>query len=448
MKRLRKWVEDGTVDTLITAGVDLQGRLYGKRCDARVFLDHLSEGVHTCDCNFGWDIERMLIPDLEFTGWHTGYGDMLSAPDWSTLRLYPWFEKTALVICDTLDHHDNLVSIAPRTILRRQIEKAASMGFTVKAAPELEFFLFRETLESSRAKDYRDIEPVSRYISDYSIFRSSMDEWIIGPIRRNLVQADVPIECSKAEWGHGQFEINLLYDDVLKTADRHVIFKQCIREMAALNGIQATFMAKWDSKHSGNGCHVHLSLWDSDDKNTFYEKKRDHHMSKVMRHFLGGMMATARDLQVFFAPTINSYKRYESLSFAPWSVTWGGDNRTTAFRVAGHGKSMRIENRIPGSDANAHLMYAAMLAGGLHGVENEIEPLGDFVPANGYDVNGAPTLHMTLRDAADAFHGSELARTLLGNDVVDHYTGIARWEIAEFQKYVTDWERRRYFELI
>lgn len=447
MKVLEKWVKDGLVDTVVAAGVDMQGRLYGKRCAAKAFLNDLHTGVHTCDCNFGWDIERMLIPNLEFTGWHKGYGDMTSVPDWSTLRLYSWIPKTALVICDTCDHEGNLVSIAPRTILRKQVDRAKTMGFNVKAAPEIEFFLFRETLEGSRANDYRDLEPISRYISDYSIFRSSMDEWIIGPMRRALAESNVDIECNKAEWGHGQFEINLVYGDVLEIADRHVIFKHCIREMAALNGIQATFMAKWDSKHSGNGAHVHMSLWRGDDP-AFPDEKGEHRMSTTMRHFLGGMMALCKDLQLFYMPSINSYKRIEDLSFAPSNVTWGGDNRTTSFRVAGHGTSMRLENRIPGSDANSHLLYAAMIASGLYGIENGIEPVGPFVEANAYALDNPPSLHRNLTQATDAFDASKTARQLFGDDVVNHYAGVARWEIAEFEKYVTDWERRRYFELI
>ncbi|MCC6793676.1 MAG: glutamine synthetase [Candidatus Hydrogenedentes bacterium] len=447
MKQLEKWVKEGSVDTVVVAGIDLQGRLYGKRCAAIPFLRDLAGGVHTCDCNFGWDIERMLISGLKFTGWHTGYGDMTLVPDWTTLRKIPWFEKTALVVCDTYDHHGHLVDIAPRTMLRKQIEKAKKLSFDVKAAPELEFFLFRETLESSRAKDYRDLEPMSRYISDYSIFRSSMDEWVIGPMRRNLAEAGIEVECNKAEWGHGQMEINLVYGDVLPIADKHVIFKTAIREMAALNGVQATFMAKWDSKHSGNGAHIHMSLW-KQGKNAFPDAKGEHGMSAIMRHFLGGMMNCAKDLQLFYMPNVNSYKRIEDLSFAPSNITWGGDNRTSSFRVAGQGKSMRLENRIPGADANAHLIYAAMLASGLHGIEHKLEPVGPFVAANAYELPNPPKLHRTLTDATDAFEKSKTARQLLGDNVVDHYTQIARWEQNEYNKYVTDWERRRYFELI
>jgi len=446
VERLREWVQEGAVDTVIVAGVDLQGRLYGKRCAAQALLRDMAEGIRTCDCNFGWDIERMLIPGLDFTGWHTGYGDMAAVPDWTTLRLYPWFPKTALVLCDTGHEDGTPVAIAPRTILRRQVERAADAGFAVKAASEIEFFLFRETLESSRDKDYDELETISRYISDYSVFRSSMDEWLLGELRRNLDGAGVEVECNKSEWGHGQQEVNLVHTDAFEMADRHVIFKNGVREMAALNGVQASFMAKWHTEHSSSGCHIHMSLWRGDEP-VFPDPHGEQGRSATMRHFLGGMMALARDLQLLYAPTINSYKRYGDETFAPTRVTWGGDNRTVAFRTCGHGASTRIENRVPGADVNAPLAYAAMLASGLYGIENEMEPLGPFVEANAYAAD-APPLHGSLMDATAAFEASDVARQLLGDGVVDHYAAIARWEIDEFMKEVTDWERRRYFELI
>ena len=447
MERLGKWVQEGVVDTVIVAGIDLQGRLYGKRCTANAFLRDMAGAIHTCDCNFGWDLERMLIPGLDFTGWHTGYGDMAAVPDWSTLRLYSWFPKTALVVCDTCHEDGSLVSIAPRTMLRRQVERACAAGFGVKAASEIEFFLFRETLEGSRAKDYAALETLAGYISDYSVFRSSMDEWLIGKLRRNLDAAGIEIECSKSEWGHGQQEVNLVYTDALEMADRHVIFKNGVREMAALEGVQASFMAKWHTDHSSNGCHIHMSLWRGDEP-AFYDPAGERQASAVMRHFLGGMMALARDFQLLYAPTINSYKRYGEHTFVPTRVTWGGDNRTVAFRICGDGPGARIENRIPGADVNAPAAYAAMLASGLYGIEHEIEPVGPFIEGSAYDAVDAPPLHRDLRDATDAFETSAPARQLLGDDVVDHYSALARWEIGEFMKEVTDWERRRYFELI
>ncbi len=448
VNELKKWVENETVDTVIVAGVDLQGRLYGKRCNARVFLRDLAEGVHTCDCNMGWDIERQLIDGLEFTGWHTGYGDITSVPDFSTLRMYPWFEKTALVLCDTCGHDGDLIPLAPRSILKKQLEKAKAMGFSVKAAPEVEFFMFRETLESSREKGYNDLDPMSRYISDYSIFRSSMDEWILGYIRKNLEGAGIEVEGNKAEWGHGQMELNLVYTEALEMADRHVIFKNAVREMAALQGVQVTFMAKWNTEHSGNGCHIHMSLW-NEKGNAFSDPKDEHHMSATMRHFLGGMMALTKDLQLFYAPNVNSYKRYVDLSFAPVNITWGGDNRTVSYRACGHGGATRLENRVPGADANAHLAYAAMIAAGLYGIEHEIEPIGPYVHANAYqEAPDAPSLHRNLIEAANGMDQSAIARTILGDDVVNHYVRVARWEIEQFMKSVTDWERNRYFELI
>jgi len=447
MERLVKWVEDGSVDTVIVAGVDLQGRLYGKRCSAIPFLRDMAKGIHTCDCNFGWDIERILIPNLAFTGWHTGYGDIVAVPDWNTLRLIPWFEKTAMVLCDTQDHEGGPVPIAPRSILRKQLDRAAAAGFLVKAASELEFFLFRETPESSRAKDYSNLETISKYIGDYCLFRSSMDEFVIGDIRRNLSAAGVEIECSKAEWGHGQHEVNLVYAEALEMADRHAVFKSAVREMAAQKGVQVTFMAKWHTDHSSNGCHVHMSLWKKDVP-VFYRANAERGMSRTMRHFLGGMMTLARDLQLFYAPSINSYKRYGEQTFTPTSITWGGDNRTVGFRSCGHGASMRLENRLPGADVNPYLAYAAMLASGIYGIEHEIEPVGPFVPASAYDVKDAPKIHRNLIDATKAFDSSKIVRKLFGDEVVDHYAAVAQWEINEFMRSVTDWERRRYFEHI
>jgi glutamine synthetase len=447
VKPLRKWVDEGLVDTVIVAGIDLQGRLYGKRCPAKAFLSTVQEGVHTCDCNFGWDVERMLVSGLRFTGWHTGYGDMTLTPDWSTLRMYPWFDKTALVLCDTCGHEGKPVAIAPRTILAKQVARAEKAGFTVEAASELEFFLFRETLESSREKDYQNLQTLSKYISDYSVFRSSMDEWVIGGMREQLDAAGIAIECNKSEWGHGQVEVNLVHSAVREMADRHAIFKNGVREMAALKGVQASFMAKWHSDHSGNGCHIHVSLW-HDGKPVFHDPKAERGISKTMRHFLGGLMALSRDFQLLYAPTVNSYKRYDALSFAPINVTWSGDNRTTAYRCIGARGAARIENRIPGADANGHLVYAATIAAGLHGIEHELEPLGGFVEGNAYDVADAPPLPKHLIEAADCFERSEMARKLLGDEVVDHYAAMARWEIDAFMSSVTDWERRRYFELI
>lgn len=449
MEQFRQWVKQGKIDTLIMAGIDMQGRLYGKRCAADVVFNSDDGAIHTCDCNFGWDIERALIPGLACTGWHTGYGDLAAIPDWSTLRMYPLFPNTALVLCDTCLPDRMLAPFAPMSILRRQVEKARDLRFRIHAASELEFFLFKESPESARAKDFANLQTASGYIGDYCILRSSLDEWLLGEVRRLLPQAGVDIECSKSEWGLGQHEINIVHAEVMESAARHVVLKQAVRELAAMKGAQVTFMAKWHAAHSSNGCHVHMSLWRGD-KPAFpaggAHGSGPDAMSKTMRHFLGGMMALARDLQLFYAPNINSYKRYGDLTFAPTTLTWGGDNRTVAFRCCGHGKALRLENRVPGADANPYLAYAAMLASGLYGIENEIEPEGPFVTGNAYDVAGAPKLHRNLMSAAEAFAASKLARQLLGDDVVDHYAAVARWELQEFFGAVTDWERRRYFE--
>lgn len=445
MERLRAWVEHDEVDTIIVAGVDMVGQLYGKREDAEIFLRDFSDGVHTCDCTMGWDIDRRLIDGLTIAGWDKGYGDIVSVPDYSTLRRWPWFEKTALVVCDTCDEQGALFPIAPRSVLRGQVERARALGFEVLAAPEVEFVMFQGTSDAAREAGYRDVKPVGGRRASYSIYRGSLDEWIKGPLRRNLKAAGLPVMGSRTEGGEGQMEINMAHADALTMADRHVLFKGAVREIAALHGVQVTFMPKWHEAHAGNGCHLHMSLW-RDGMNAFADGTRAA-MSDVMRHFLGGLMALTRELQYFFAPTINAYKRFRPHSFSPTTITWGINNRSAAYRMCGHGKSARIENRIPGADVNPHLMYAAMIGAGLYGIENRLEPIGSPIQTDAYDAPGAQPLHPTMIAAVDALDRSRVAREIFGDIVIDHYVRVARWEIQEFMASVTDWERQRYFEL-
>lgn len=446
-KTLEKMIKEDQIDTIIMAGVDLQGRMYGKRLAGATFLKHFHGGINTCACNFGWDMDLILIPGMEFTGWHTGYQDMKCLPDYNTIRIYPWFEKTAVVLCDTCDEDDKLIEIAPRTILRRQIEKCEKAGFTPLMASELEFFLFKETIDSARAKDYRNLEPLFKYYGDYSIFRTSMDEWILGKLRRNLDLLGLEVESVKGEWGHGQIELGIVYQEALEMGDRHTLLKQCVKEISALNGLAATFMAKHKTDDSGSGLHIHVSLWDkAGKKSMFWDPKKEHGMSDTMRHFMGGMMQLSRDFQVFYAPLINSYKRYRPASFAPYNLTWGGDNRTVTFRVCGSGNSCRIENRIPGADANGYLALATCLATGLYGVQNKLEPVGEFCKGDAYEMKDAPLFAMNLPAALRNFDKSEIARELLGEDVVNHYVKLLEWECDQYFTEVTDWERRRYFD--
>ncbi len=441
-------VKDGTIETIVVAGIDLQGRLYGKRFCADAFIDGFEGGTNTCTCNFGWDMDLELIPGLEFTGWHTGYHDMKAVPDFNTLRMMPWHEKTAIVLCDTCDEENNPVSIAPRTILRRQAEKAEKMGFKAFMAAEFEFFLFRETLQSIKEKGYKNLEPTSRCYTDYSVFHASMDEWILGPIRKHLNDMGLEVESTKGEWGHGQEELAIRYTDALEMGDRHTLVKQAIKEISAMNNLVATFMAKHATDASGSGLHIHVSLWDkAAKKNLFWEPGKEHNMSDNMRWFLGGLMQLCKDFQYFYAPLINSYKRYTPKSFAPYNISWGGDNRTTTFRYCGSGNGFRIENRVPGADAHSHLGLAACLGSGLYGIENKLEPVGPFIEGDSYEEKALPLLPDNLKDALINLDNSEVARAVFGDDVVDHYVRIGMWDVEQFNKYVTDWERRKYFEM-
>ena len=448
LKTLKKLIEDDRVDTVIMAGVDLQGRLYGKRLVGRTFIKHFQEGIATCACNFGWDMDLILIPGMEFTGWHTGYQDMKAIPDYNTLRAYPWFEKTVIVLCDSCDDDGKPLSIAPRTILRRQQEKAHKMGYTPIMASELEFHLYKENLESAREKGFTELEPLFRHYADYSIYRTSMDEWILRLLRQGLNDAGIEVESIKGEWGFGQIELGVVYQEALDMADWHVLVKQGVKEISALNGLIATFMAKPSTDDSGSGLHIHSSLWDrKTKKDLFWESGKDYNMSDLMRHYLGGMMQLSRDFQIFYAPYINSYKRYTYQSFAPYNIAWGGDNRTVTFRVCGHGPSCRIENRIPGADANAYLALAACLGSGLYGVENKLEPVGEFCAGDAYENKDAPLFAMNLPDALRNFDNSEIAREILGDEVVDHYVKLMAWECERYFTEVTDWEKRKYFEM-
>ncbi|MFA6449786.1 MAG: glutamine synthetase family protein [bacterium] len=447
-KNLNKLVEDGEIESIIVCGVDMQGRLFGKRFTATCFIESFKGGINTCACNFGWDMDLILIPGLKFTGWHTGYQDMLAAPDMNTLRMVPWLVKTAIVLCDSCDEGGEPLSIAPRTILRRVSDKAKKMGYTPYMASELEWFMFKETVESAREKGYINLEPISKYYSDYSIFRSTLDEWILGPIRIGLNELGMEVESTKAEWGFGQVELAIRYTEALEMGDRHALVKHAVKEISALKGAMASFMAKYKTDDSGSGLHIHTSLWDKDAKKSLFpDKKKEHGMSDTMRYFLGGQMQLANDMQYFYAPLINSYKRYCPKSFAPYNVGWGGDNRTVTFRICGSGNSLRIENRIPGADANGHLALAASLAAGLYGIEHKLEPVGPFIEGDSYEEKSLPVLPNNLSDAVKNLEKSEAAREMFGDDVIDHYVKIGRWEVDTFNSSVTDWERRKYFEM-
>jgi glutamine synthetase len=436
------------IDTIVTAICDMQGRLIGKRVTAQFFVDHcLDHGTHLCTYLLGTDMEMNTPEGFALMNWESGYGDFLNRPDWSTLRVIPWLEKTALVLGDAVNESSGeLVSVAPRSILRKQIERAERMGLRPMMASELEFYLLRDTYEEAAAKNWAGLQLWGWYNEDYQLLQATKAEPIYRQFRNLMTQAGVPIEFSKGEAAPGQHEVNIRYADALESADRAVIYKHGAKEIAHLNGCSITFMAKPDHSWTGSSSHVHLSLWDPEGQtNLFAAADSPAEMTPLMRHFLGGLLAGSRELSLFIASNINSYKRYAVASWAPVNVVWSRDNRTCGFRIVGQGSSLRIEDRLPGGDANPYLTYAAILAAGLDGIEREIEPSAEF-HGNAYEATGVPHVPRAMYEAIEAFRGSELARRAFGDDVVAHYLNMAEVEQRAYDMAVTDWERRRYFE--
>ncbi|MCZ7530226.1 MAG: glutamine synthetase family protein [Acidimicrobiia bacterium] len=443
-------IRSGDIDTVLVAFPDLQGRLMGKRVTGHFFLDEVlggDGGIHACDYLLAVDVEMTPLPGYRFTSWDTGYGDCKAVPDLATLRTIPWLEKTALVLCDLVDEDGaGPIEVSPRRILRRQIERAQEHGFTVKIGSELEFYLFEESYEEAAAKGYSGLTPHASYIEDYHILQTTKDEYLIRQIRNGMDGAGVPVEFSKGEAGRGQHEINLVYAGALEMADRHTIYKNGAKEIAALNDRAISFMAKWSMAEGGSSCHVHSSLWDATrERSLTWDDDAPDHMSEPYRHYLGGLLATTRELTWMYAPYVNSYKRFQPDSWAPTAIVWARDNRTCGYRTVGHGPSFRIESRIPGADCNPYLAFAATIAAGLHGIENEIEP-GSAFEGNAYEATDVARLPTTLAVAADEFAGSEMAVAAFGDDVHHHLVNTARQEWAASNRAVTDWELGRYFE--
>ena len=395
------------------------------------------------------DVDNEPLPGFTFTNWGSGYGDIHGRPDLSTIRRLPWLEKTALILCDIETMDGRAVEVSPRQILRRQVARATRLGFTPKTASELEFYLFKDTFEQAAGKGYRGLETYGRYIEDYHIMQGSKAEWFNRQVRNGMESAAVPVENSKGEWGFGQQEINLRYAEALEMADRHVVYKNGVKEIAALNQVAVTFMAKWSMEQAGSSCHLHSSLWDvKTDRALFHAKDGDPHgMSALFKHYLAGQVAMAREFAFFYAPYVNSYKRYQATSFAPTSVVWGYDNRTCGFRIVGHGASLRVENRIPGADANPYIAFAATIAAGLHGIENKLELQPEF-QGDAYTTKRLMRVPSNLTEALAALATSRVARDAFGMDVVEHYLHSGRMELARFDGVVTDWELRRNFERI
>jgi glutamine synthetase len=443
LEELRVDIEGGAVDTVIVAVPDLQGRLQGKRLDARFFLeDVLGHGTEGCNYLFAVDVEMNTVDGYQISSWERGYGDFVMSPDLATLRRIPWPPGTAMLLADSTWLDGVPVAESPRQVLRRQLDRLAERGWTALVGTELEFIIFDDTFEQAWDKRYAGLVPSNQYNVDYSILGTSRVEPLLHAIRAGMRGAGMTVESAKGECNPGQHEIAFKYTDALRTCDNHVIYKTGAKEIAAQLGHSLTFMAKYNQRE-GNSCHIHLSLRDENDAPVF-AGDRPGGVSPTFEHFLAGQLAGLRELSYFFAPNVNSYKRYQPGSFAPTAVAWGFDNRTCALRVVGHGHSLRFENRLPGGDVNPYLAVAAMIAAGLHGVDNEL-PLEPAYAGNAYE-SDAPHVPTTLHAAAELLGDSAIAPKALGDDVVAHYRNTARVELAAYDAAVTDWELIRGFE--
>ena len=448
---LERLAASGDVDTVIVAFSDMQGRLMGKRVSTRFFFDEVAQsGAEACNYLFAVDVDMNTVGGYKMAGWDTGYGDMVMKPDLTTLRRIPWLPGTALVLADLVWHDGSPIEPAPRRVLRRQLERLAQRGLRAYVATELEFIVFDDTYRHAWANEYRGLTMASDYNMDYSVMASSRMEPLLRDIRQHMQGAGLRWEAVKGECNNGQQELGFSYDEALVTCDNHGIYKNGAKEIADQHGKSLTFMAKYDERE-GNSCHIHMSLRSADGAAVFADHDQPLGMSQLFRSFVAGQLATLRELTVLYAPNINSYKRFADRSFAPTVVAWGVDNRTCALRVVGHGDSLRVECRVPGGDVNQYLAVAALIAGGLHGIEHDLQ-LPEPCTGNAYELaegggeGAAGRLPGTLAEAATLFDASAVARQAFGEAVVNHYVNNARVEVTAFNEAVTDWERVRGFE--
>ena len=438
LDELRAEVDAGAIDTVLLALTDMQGRLQGKRLTARHFLAEVAEhGAEGCNYLLGVDVEMATVDGYELFSWERGYGDFVLRPDLATLRPVPWQEATVVCLADVAWEDGAEVTVSPRQILRRQLARLSERGWSANAGTELEFIVFRDTYEDAWQKGYREMQPANLYNVDYSLLGTARVEPLMRRIRNSMEAAGMLCEDSKGECNFGQHEVNFRYADALRTADEHSIYKNGVKEIAALEGMSVTFMAKYDERE-GNSCHIHFSL--ADDDGPLFERDR-----ALFESFLAGQLSALRELTLLLAPNVNSYKRYAAATFAPTTVAWGRDNRTCALRVVGHGPSLRFENRVGGADLNPYMALSAIVVAGLYGVEHELE-LEPAFEGNAYTATDKPRVPATLRDARELFAQSAIARAALGDDVVEHYVNAADVELAAFGGAVTDWERYRGFE--
>ena len=442
---LKSAIAEGTIDTVLTCIIDMQGRLMGKRFHAEAFLDIAEGETHCCNYLLATDIDMATPDGYASASWSRGYGDYIMRPDLSTLRPVPWLDGTAMVLCDVVDHHSHApVPIAPRQILKQQIARAEAMGPTPVMATELEFFLFQGTADEIHRGGF-DLKPVSNYNLDYHIFQTTKEEPVMRPVRNHLRAMGVPVEGTKGEAEIGQEELNIRYAEALATADHHTLAKHAVKEIAWQNGCAATFLAKWHHDKVGSAAHVHQSLW-QDGQNAFHDPDRPLGKSQLMDHYMAGLLKYAAESTYFVAPYVNSYKRFAKGTFAPTQVVWSVDNRTAAFRLCGEGTSaVRVECRTPGADMNPYLALAAMLAAGLKGIEEKLDLPKPFA-GDAYADDEARHIPRTLQEAREALLGSEMLREAFGDEVVTHYARAAEWEIDDYNRVVTDYEVARGFE--
>ncbi len=446
--QLKKAVADGGIDTVLACAVDMQGRLIGKRFLAQFFVESAYDETHGCNYLLADDIDMEPVPGYRAASWSKGYGDFVMKPDLSTIRPVPWLDKTALVLCDVLDHHDHEdLPHSPRGILRRQIKRLQERGYLAYFASELEFYLFSETYDSARRKRWHELDTASPYIGDYLIGITTKEEGYMRRLRNDMQAAGIPVECSKGEWGPGQEEINVRYAEALEMADRHVFLKNGAKEIADIEGKAVCFMAKYNYGLAGSSSHVHNSLWSADGKTPlFFDREAPWTLSELGRQWSAGQLKYAKEYTYFLAPYVNSYKRFQSGTFAPTKIMWSEDNRTAGFRLCGEGtKGIRMECRIGGADLNPYLAFAALIAAGLAGIDEKLELEQPFA-GDAYQAAELAEIPKTLRDATETLAESRMLKDALGEDVIEHYLHTAHWEQMEYDRRITDWELHRGFE--
>jgi glutamine synthetase len=443
LEELDEKIRKGTIDTVALVFPDHLGQLMGKRLTGSYFLENRQ--ANCCDYLLTIDVAQNPLPGFKLAGWDKGYGDFLMVPDYTTIRETSWQKQTAIIICDLVREDGRSVEVAPRTILQNQLNRLSAKKLKAMMASELEFYLFDNPYDDVYKEGYKGLIPSSFNPIDYNILTTGFKDDLLRDICNRISEAGIPVESRKGETGKGQYEIGLLYSESLEMADRHMIYKNGARTIADNNGKSITFMAKYSDSDAGSSCHIHMSLVHSDSgKNVFIDNNAE---SLFFKHFLGGLHLLASEFFLFFAPTVNSYKRFSNDSFAPTRIAWGYDNRTTSFRIVGSGEGFRIENRLPGADVNPYLAFAATIAAGLYGVENKIEPPA-LKGGNMYIDESLPKVPKNLMEAAENLDRSDIARNVFGNDVIDHYVGHAKLESEAYEKNVSLWELQRYFENI